>query len=69
MDKIASKSQRSRKLFTDDIIEAVTNNIRDPEQAGMATEIMQAANSNKELANVLSRIMKAGIEEAKGSIG
>jgi len=44
----------------------VTANIKDPKRAEIAVEMMEAAsNGNKELANIISRMIKAELDSIR----
>lgn len=68
MKKTSVSPQQSSQLFNKDFAEAVAKNIKDPKKAELATEMMQAAsNGNRELADVLTRIIKAELDSIKSS--
>ncbi len=66
MNKSTSDNQSSRS--NDDLIKSVTIGIKDPEKAEAITEIMLAAlNGNKELAGIMSRMIKAELDDSRAS--
>ena len=67
MNNAPSNSKQSPNPI-EDLMESVAKDIKDPKRAELMTEIVKAAsNGNKELADILSRMIKAELDSIRTS--